>query len=388
MNATLIGELAGVQRQSLELLGRLSHDEACTQYHPDLSPLAWHVGHMAFVESYWIREIVLGNDRQTAPFESLYRPELSPKAERGDRLRGQTDMGTRVAQEQRENIDLLADLLSGNRRHPLLENDYLAHFLVQHHGQHIETMHMVLQQRALAADCRGYQPGTVLEPRDPAPPRRHLPAGTTGIGHAGGPQPFDNELPRHDAAVDGFLIGAAPVSNAEYLGFIEAGGYGRSALWAPQGWAWLQAGGAQEPNHWRRTDDGRYYCIGPEGPGDLAPGEAVTGLSRHEAAAFAAYAGARLPEEREWEYAMSREPSLWASTGGAWEWCANAFFPYPGFRAFPYEGYSTPWFDGHHYTLRGAGPYTRRCLRRASFRNFYTADKRHVFAGLRLTASA
>jgi iron(II)-dependent oxidoreductase len=214
-----------------------------------------------------------------------------------------------------------------------------------------------------------------------------IPAGTAGIGHADGPEPFDNELPCHEAAVHGFSIAERPVSNAEFLGFIEAGGYREARFWAKDGRLWLHASAACAPGHWRRDDDGHYYCIGPDGPVELAPEAAVTGLSRHEAAAFAAYAGARLPEEHEWEYAMKRRPELWASTGEGWEWCANAFYPYPGFRAFPYEGYSAPWFDGRHYALRGAGPYTRPRLRRASFRNFYTADKRHIFAGVRLAAS-
>ena len=74
--------------------------------------------------------------------------------------------------------------------------------------------------------------------------------------------------------------------------------------------------------------------------------------------------------------------------GGAWEWCGNRFHPYPGFRTFPYDGYSLPWFDGRHHVLRGASPYTLSCLRRASFRNFYTPEKRHVFAGCRLAFDA
>jgi iron(II)-dependent oxidoreductase len=71
-------------------------------------------------------------------------------------------------------------------------------------------------------------------------------------------------------------------------------------------------------------------------------------------------------------------------SGHVWEWCANTFFPYPGFKPFPYDEYSLPWFDGQHYSLRGGSRHTRRDLRRCSFRNFYTPEKRHVFAGVRL----
>ncbi len=71
-------------------------------------------------------------------------------------------------------------------------------------------------------------------------------------------------------------------------------------------------------------------------------------------------------------------------TGRVWEWCSNTFHPYEGFRSFPYERYSTLWFDGWHYTLRGGSRYSRPEVKRPSFRNFYAPDKRHIFAGFRL----
>ena len=71
-------------------------------------------------------------------------------------------------------------------------------------------------------------------------------------------------------------------------------------------------------------------------------------------------------------------------TGKVWEWCSNTFFPYQGFEAFPYDGYSKPWFDNKHYVARGASRHTRPEIRRPSFRNFFNPDKRHTFAGLRL----
>ena len=122
--------------------------------------------------------------------------------------------------------------------------------------------------------------------------------------------------------------------------------------------------------------------IGLNGPYELAADTAVHGINHYEASACAAWAGARLPHEYQWE-AAHRSRQL-DDVGRAWEWCANSFHPYNGFSAFPYEGYSTPWFDGTHYSLRGASLHTRPELRRASFRNFYTAEKRHIFAGLRL----
>jgi iron(II)-dependent oxidoreductase len=100
------------------------------------------------------------------------------------------------------------------------------------------------------------------------------------------------------------------------------------------------------------------------------------------------YAGCGLPHENAWEVAMRSDERLWKSTGQAWEWCNNTFYPYPGFRAFPYARYSTPWFDQRHYVMRGGSRYSGQSIRHRAFRNFYTADKRHVFAGLRLAMMA
>jgi iron(II)-dependent oxidoreductase len=114
----------------------------------------------------------------------------------------------------------------------------------------------------------------------------------------------------------------------------------------------------------------------------LSADQPVAGISHYEARAFAAWAGARLAHEYQWE--VAQRLGLLEQTGRVWEWCENRFHPYPGFRPFPYPEYSQPWFDGRHYSLRGGSVHTRPAVRRASFRNFFEADKRHIFAGLRL----
>lgn len=118
------------------------------------------------------------------------------------------------------------------------------------------------------------------------------------------------------------------------------------------------------------------------GTRDLAADDPVSGVNHHEASAFARWAGARLPHEYEWESAARRR--LLERSGAVWEWCANVFHPYIGFAAFPYEGYSVPYFDGRHFTLRGGSRLTQAPIRRPTFRNYYTAEKRHICAGIRL----
>jgi iron(II)-dependent oxidoreductase len=172
------------------------------------------------------------------------------------------------------------------------------------------------------------------------------------------------------------------VSNAEYLAFMEDGGYRRQALWSDAGWQWRARLSRPQPEHWCRDAAGDWLQLTPGDALPLPADGSLIGSSYFEAEAYATWAGGRLPHEYEWEAAAAQ--GLLQGVGTVWEWCGNRFHPYPGFRAFPYEGYSVPWFDGGHHVLRGGSSYTQPCLRRATFRNFYTADKRHIFAGCRV----
>ena len=71
--------------------------------------------------------------------------------------------------------------------------------------------------------------------------------------------------------------------------------------------------------------------------------------------------------------------------GQVWEWTASRFEPYPGFTPHPYQDYSQPWF-GTHKVLRGGCWATRSRLLRNTWRNFYTPDRRDVWAGFRTCA--
>lgn len=376
-----LARLHAVHRRLLALAASLPERDYRTQYHVDLSPIGWHLGHCAFVENYWLRERIQGDDRLTRGLHDYYIPERSPKPQRGPRLPPKDELLSRVQAQNEANILLLSGASGPLPADPLLEDEYLENFLIQHHSQHYETMLMVLAQRAMKRHGHNFFPDRRLRPAEPSREFNYVPGGTHRIG-GGRPQAFDNELPAHRVQLEDFHIGLRPVSNAEYLGFMEAGGYTEPGYWTPEGRAWLSRSGAQAPEHWRRDARGWWYGIGPTGPYELDPEAPVHGLCWYEARAYATYAGARLPHEFEWE-AAGRLGRM-ELTGRVWEWCANSFFPYPGFEAFPYEGYSVPWFGGDHYTLKGGSRYTRREVRRLSFRNFFNPDKRHVFAGIRL----
>jgi len=378
---TLLAELELAQSLLLALVEDSGDDDYRRQFHPDLSPLGWHLGHCVYVECHWLHERLRGDASVTAPIASLYMPPTTPKPERGALLPPRPALLTWARELQDFNRHYLENLPAALAGHELLADDYLLHFLVQHHGQHYETMLMVLTQQALQAPAGDFEPAVPLVARAPDEGRVEMPGGHYRIGGEP-PVAFDNEVPPQHAELGPFAIGIRPVSNAGYLAFMEDGGYRRGDLWDEAGRAWLQDSGAQCPDHWRRSRAGHWYGVGNRGPYELAPDEPVLGISHHEASAFAHWAGARLPHEYQWE-AACRSGRL-EQTGRAWEWCANSFHPYEGYTPFPYDDYSQPWFDGGHYSLRGGSLHTRPAVKRPSFRNFYQADKRHVFAGLRL----
>jgi iron(II)-dependent oxidoreductase len=373
-------QLSAIQNLLLALVEGQDDNVCRSQYHPDLSPLGWHLGHCVYTETYWLQEVVAGDHTHSAPQLTLYTPALTPRPQRGPQLPPRDALLDWAAGLQSDNLMRLANAALP-QNHALLANDYLPLFLLQHHAQHYETMLMVLTQRALRADYPDYRVRAPLVAAQDHGALRTVPAGHFRIGGAA-PLSYDNELPPQHAELGEFRIAAQPLSNGEYLAFMQAGGYGDTRLWSKDGWAWRQQHNANHPDHWRLDADGAWYGIGLNGPYELTAAAPVHGINHYEASACAAWAGARLPHEYQWE-AAHRSRQL-DDVGRVWEWCANSFHPYNGFNAFPYEGYSTPWFDGTHYSLRGGSLHTRPELRRASFRNFYTAEKRHIFAGLRL----
>jgi len=353
------------------------------QYHADLSPLGWHLGHTAFIERYWIDEITLGQFEQTRPLHAFYLPEQSPKTDRSNGLPGKDELISFVMDSYANTLEKIPALMNEESDDPMIAHGYLALFLIQHNYQHREIMMQILQRI-----CMGEQPDIAnaesIVPRPPVLPTIHIPASQARIGATDKIIAYDNELPAHEVKLPAFNISSEAVSNAEFLHFMQQGGYGNASLWSQDGWTWQQVAQVNAPYHWRENDYGVWFEVTPTGARNLVADDAVTGINYYEAEAFARFAGCRLPHETEWEAAAQSENFRF---GKSWEWCRNSFYPYNGFKAYPYDNYSLAWFDGNHITLRGASAYTHTLLKRPSFRNFYTPEKRHIFAGLRLAKS-
>lgn len=270
--------------------------------------------------------------------------------------------------------------------HDLFKDEFIQYFIMQHYDQHYESMQMALQQRALKnLDSIKYKTRNTLKPDQPSSNILFVKSGNYTVGDNNKTY-YDNERPQHTVTLENFSIASEPVSNAEYLGFMHDDAYDNKQLWSNEGWDWLKDHVKNSPicapEHWAQDESDNWFGVNANNCFDLDPKQPVYGINYYEACAYAKWRNARLPHEHEWEVA-SKQYDL-QNTGHVWEWCDNRFYPYSGFKAFPYDGYSTPWFKEPHFVLKGGSLHTQDSLRRPSFRNFFGPDKRHIFAGCRL----
>ncbi len=275
--------------------------------------------------------------------------------------------------------------------------------------------HEQQHQELILTDIKHVFSRNPLRPRYrdlPTPPARAVKTmswipvaeGIHQIGHDSRGFCFDNELPVHQALLQASALASRPVTNGEFIGFMEDGGYSEPGLWLSDGWATVQANNWRAPLHWEQRDNEWWHMtLGGMRPVD--PHAPVCHVSQYEAAAFANWSGHRLPTELEWEVLVSDLPvegnlrdngllqpaaattdsPLQQCYGDVWEWTASAYAPYPGYRVpkgtvGEYNGK----FMSSQAVLRGGSCVTPADHVRSSYRNFFYPKNRWQFTGIRL----
>jgi iron(II)-dependent oxidoreductase len=419
MHENVVRDLERARIRTLTLTD-LDDPVLVAQHDPLMSPLVWDLAHVGQQEELWL---LRGGDPArpgmlTPEVDSLYD---AFKHRRADRPSLPLMPPVEARAYDHEVRGRVLDLLERTPEEDL----FTAGMVVQHEEQHDETMYATLQLR----QGPPVLVGAPLPPgRDVAGQRVFVPPGPFVLGVDAATEPFslDNERPAHIVDVGPFWIGRVPVTNAEWREFIGDGGYRRAELWSAEGWAHRTEAGQERPMFWSAQGTRRRFGIEEEVP----PGEPVQHICYYEAEAYAAWAGARLPTEAEWEKACAWDPDRgtrrawpWGSLapdqdranlggtglrpapagaypqgasacgaeqmiGDVWEWTSSDFAPWPGFTPMIYRAYSEPFFGGDYKVLRGGSWAAAASTIRPSFRNWDYPIRRQIFSGLRLAWDA
>jgi iron(II)-dependent oxidoreductase len=411
--------LLEARSRTLAHAARLTDDQLLGPRLKMVNPPLWEIGHLAWFQEHWCLRQRPGDTLAPSILpssDSLYDSSNVPHATRWDLPLPTFD----ATLEYLKNVlELVRERIARDRESPTFP--YFVQLAALHEEMHCEAFTYTRQTLAMpAAESSGAA----------APVASAIASGDAEIRGGElmlGAEPgtgfvFDNEKWAHPVTVEPFRMARTAVTNSEFAAFVDDGGYARRELWSAEGWAWRSGAAAEHPVYWRKEAaswfERRFDDVVP-----LAPRLPVVHVNYFEADAYCRWAGRRLPTEAEWECAAACAPGEkkrrypWGDAapepqranlygvahgrvdvaalpdgdsasgcrqmiGNVWEWTSDAFLPYPGFVADPYKDYSEPWF-GNHQVLRGGCHATRGTLIRNTWRNFYTPDRRDVFAGFR-----
>lgn len=411
--------LGQVRERTRALLAPIPDPDLDRVLDPIMSPIAWDVGHIAAFEDLWFGHREGGLELLRGDLAATYDAAASPRSSRPSLPWLRADEAFDYLDRVRERTLDLID--RGTVPEPLI-----CELVIRHEQQHCET---ILQTIELARIP--WKPDLPVPP--PSAPAANatsgldtvvVPASTFTIGSVDGAFSYDNERPAQSRQVDAFELGVIPITNGDWLDFIDRGGYSMDEAWSADGIAWRERTQARHPGGWEPDGSNRFIEWRAGRFERLDPLLPVVHISFFEADAFARFHDARLPSEAEWELAATWDPATgsarpqpWGERppdpglatvdhvhlgtrppnpagrsalglvdmiGNCWEWTADPFLPYEGFRWHPYEEYSTPFFGGSHRVLRGASWATAARCASPRFRNWDLPERRQIFAGMRI----
>jgi len=424
---TLAEWVSDARQRTMDLVADLTDDQLMGPSLDTVNPLRWEIGHMAWFQEKW----VLRHLEKQAPYrknvDALYDSIAIPHDDRWDLpLPNREETLTYICEVRDQVLERIEQGLSEEEAYHIL-------YAVFHEDMHTEAFTYTRQTHGYPPpELTGVAPGPSGGGRVDGDVE--IPGGDFLLG-AGQDESFvfDNEKWAHPVALEPFSIARALVTQSEFVGFVEDGGYGRKELWSEEGWQWRETERADHPVYWRKESGGKWQRRDFDRWVPLESDRPVIHVNWFEAEAYCEWAGRRLPTEAEWEAAAacghdrgslskSKRRFPWGDEGpesgqahldwrgmgcaevgaypeaesafgcrqmigNVWEWTSSVFLPYPGFIADPYEEYSEPWFETRK-VLRGGSWATRSRLLRNTWRNYFTPDRRDVMAGLRTVAKS
>jgi len=422
----LSAQLRDTRDRTRRLTEDLSSEQLMGPMLPIVNPVLWEIGHVGWFHEYWTLRHTHGEALILDRADLLWNSSTVAHATRWD-----LDLPDRdgVFGYMTDVLERQVDHLDGGVEAP---GRYFYELSIRHEDMHVEALAYTRQTLRYgqpgalgrrAAHAAGARPGDVEVPGG-----RWQLGSTPADGFI-----FDNEKWAHTVEIAPFRLARAPVTNAEFAAFVEAGGYRRREFWDPAGWAWRERAGAERPVYWLENDSGTWTWRRYDKVETLLPHAPVTFINWYEAQAWCNWAKRRLPTEAEWEIAAIGEATAdgsrladgkrrwpWGEAipteeranldfafdgpidvaacaagdsafgcrqmvGNVWEWTVSDFVPFAGFAADPYEDYSQPWFNTRK-VLRGGGFATSARIARPGYRNFFTPDRNDVIAGFRSCA--
>lgn len=399
-----------VRKNSNAICSPLETEDYVIQTMDDVSPPKWHLAHTTWFFETFLLEPHLAGYESFRPqygflFNSYYEAvgERHPRPRRGllsrPTVKEVYDYRTHVDRRMGQLIEQADDAL-WHRIGPLVDLG------INHEEQHQELLITDIKHILAENPLRPvYSPGVPLvHSREPQRDWITSAGGIAEIGFGGSGFHFDNEGPRHLVYLQPHRLAPQLVTNGEYLEFMKAGGYRDARYWLSEGWAAVQERGWRAPLYWEKADR-RWSVMTLSGMREVSEEEPVCHVSYFEADAFARWRGQRLPTEAEWECAASPEaldgnfqesgrlhpaPPEEGSRqffGDVWEWTRSPYAAYPGFQ--PTRGAVGEYngkFMCNQYVLRGGSCATPRRHIRPTYRNFFPADARWQFSGIRLAS--
>jgi ergothioneine biosynthesis protein EgtB len=401
-----------VRKLSQKIVSPLELEDFGIQAIEDVSPVKWHLAHTswffeAFVLIPYDSSYQVFHPKYDYLFNSYYVTHGEPfeRSSRGNLSRPTVHEVMEYRHYIDEQITRLLDHASDRVLDEILP---IIEVGIHHEQQHQELMLTDIKYNFSVNPMRPVYQMKPIPVLSEAPERKWVDVaeGLTHIGHQGDDFSYDNEQPRHKVWLDKYQISSRPVTNGEYIEFIEDEGYQTAEHWLSEGWSIVEDKQWKAPLYWKKVN-GVWHHYTLSGFEMINLNEPVCHVSYYEADAFASWAGKRLPTEEEWEHVFSSNEikgnfieagnhhpnsdyhanhnGLSKGFGDVWEWTMSPYKPYPGNK--PFKGVLGEYnakFMCNQMVLRGGSCATSASHIRPTYRNFFHPDKRWQFSGFRL----